>query len=214
MLLKNINYLLQKRQAPELGALQFAALDPEKLWALIETLGVSFERLNTVDLSAEADIAPQTIKLLLLDVDGVFTDGGMYYTAAGEEMKRFFVRDGLGIQLAMKAGLEIGIISAALKSGVTAYRAEMLGIKRLYIGLRPKIDVLHEWLVELKIPLSAVAYIGDDVNDLAVLSEVGISACPVDAHPKVLRQVQIVLQNKGGQGCIREFIDRFILPEA
>jgi len=212
MLFKNINYLLRKRQAQQLGASQFRSLDPESLWTLIESLGVPFERLNTVDLErSDEHLRNGTIKLLVLDVDGVFTEGGMYYNSEGQEMKRFNVKDGLGIQLAMKAGVEIGIISAALRSEVTAHRAQMLGIKRIYIGVRPKLEVLNEWLKEMRLDLNHVAYIGDDINDLPILEKVGFSASPQDAHSKVKAVVNVVLSTKGGEGCIREFIDHYII---
>ena len=89
----------------------------------------------------------------------------------------------------------------------------MLNIKHLYVGSDPKIDILLDWCKKLDIKLSEVAIIGDDINDLAVMKAVGFSACPADAVLKVKETVDLVLHTKGGQGCIREFIDFYLLDE-
>jgi YrbI family 3-deoxy-D-manno-octulosonate 8-phosphate phosphatase len=93
-------------------------------------------------------------------------------------------------------------------------RAEMLNIKHLYVGGDPKLDILVDWCEKLEIKLSEVAIIGDDINDLAVMKAVGFSACPADAVLKVKETVDLVLQTKGGQGCVREFIDFYLLDES
>jgi YrbI family 3-deoxy-D-manno-octulosonate 8-phosphate phosphatase len=155
----------------------------------------------------------KNIKFLVLDVDGVLTDGGMYYTESGDEFKKFNAKDGLAIRRLTKAGIPVGIISHGHLSKLINKRAELLGIKHVYVGMGvKKMDILINWCNELKIDLNDVAYIGDDINDLEVLQAVGVSACPDDAVFKVKNNVHHVLQNNGGQACVREFIDEYF-PE-
>ena len=152
------------------------------------------------------------IKFLALDVDGVLTDGGIYVTENGDLSKKFNVKDGVGIKAALQAGIEVGFISAASRSEkLTHARAEMLGVKYSYSGSEEKVLVLNKWLAKLKIKTTEVAFIGDDVNDLKIISEAGLSACPADATEKIKKAVNIVLEKKGGEGCVREFIDKYLL---
>ncbi len=211
MLFENINYLLRQRGALPLSAEVFLATQPEALWELVKELNYPFELLNTVDLAQrDALLSSLNIKLVVLDVDGVFTDGGMYYTSAGEEMKKFNVKDGMAITKAISSGMEVGIISAASRSEVVKLRAGILGIQRVYVGKRPKEEVLEEWLYTLGASFENVAYIGDDVNDVALLLKCGLTASPADAVPEAKAAAKVVLQRKGGEGCIREFFDRFL----
>ena len=153
------------------------------------------------------------IKLLILDVDGVMTDGGMYFTENDDQLKKFNTKDGMGIlELTKNKIVEVGIISSAFKGNAVRNRAEMLGIKRCYVGRDPKMDVLESWLDELGISMEEVAIIGDDVNDLPIMMKAGFSACPSDAVQVVKQHVNLILSTKGGQGCIREFIDNYLLP--
>lgn len=151
------------------------------------------------------------IKLLVLDVDGTLTDGGVYIDSNGVQSKKFHIRDGMGITLLHEKGLPVGILSHSRSKTILDERARMLGIDRVYSGKEPKIEVLSRWLLELNLSFEQVAYIGDDVNDLEVLEKVGFSACPHDAHFSLVKVVDVVLQRNGGQGCVREFIDRFLL---
>jgi len=151
------------------------------------------------------------IKLLVLDVDGTLTDGGVYIDANGVQSKKFHIRDGMGITLLHEKGLPVGILSHSRSKTILDERARMLGIDRVYSGKEPKIEVLSRWMLELNLTFEQVAYIGDDVNDLEVLEKVGFSACPHDAHFSLVKVVDVVLQRNGGQGCVREFIDRFLL---
>ena len=152
------------------------------------------------------------VKLLILDVDGTLTDGGIYINDAGEISKKFNVKDGMGIKIAMEAGLEVGIISHSSTKGMVEARASMLAIQHLYIGKEPKLKILKEWVSKLELDLDQVAYIGDDVNDLDVLQSGVISACPIDAIEIVVKSSDIVLSKPGGQGAVREFIDEYLLP--
>ena len=151
------------------------------------------------------------IRMLVLDVDGTLTDGGIYLDANGVQSKKFNVRDGMGITLLHEVGIDVGLISHGSAQTILDERAKMLGIKYVYCGKIPKLEIIENWMNELRLASDEIAFIGDDVNDMALLEKVGLSACPADAHYKVIRTVDIVLQRKGGEGCVREFIDRYLL---
>lgn len=150
------------------------------------------------------------IKFLILDVDGVMTDGGMYWTESGDQIKKFNTKDGLGIIGLRKKGFHVGIISSGYTENMVQKRAELLGISKCYVGQNPKLVVLKEWCAELGIDLKQVAVIGDDLNDLEVMQQVGLSACPADAVNEIKSVCHIILTSKGGDGCIREFIDAYL----
>lgn len=152
------------------------------------------------------------IKLLILDVDGVMTDGGMFFTENGDQFKKYNAKDGMAILDLPKYGILPGIISSGFKSEMVKSRAELLKIDHFYVGRQPKIEILKEWCEELRIELSEVAMIGDDINDLSIIREVGFSACPADAVQQVKEAVSVVLSRKGGDGCVRELIDTYLLP--
>lgn len=150
------------------------------------------------------------IRLLLTDVDGVLTDNGVYYSEAGEVMKRFSIRDGMGVERLRKlCGIETGIITGELSPSV-ARRAEKLGIVELHLGVKDKLGKLSEILERTQLEWSEIAYIGDDVNDLEVLEKAGLSACPADAMDSVCCMVNYVCENKGGYGAFREFAEWLI----
>ena len=151
------------------------------------------------------------IKLLILDVDGTMTDGGIYIMEDGKQFKKFNSRDGMGIKLLQKAGIETGLISNGKTSSMIAVRAEMLGINKCYVGELPKMEVLNAWLDEEGIDFSQVCMVGDDINDLPIMEKAGLSACPADAVRLVKEKVDIVLKLKGGEGCIRELVDDYLL---
>jgi 3-deoxy-D-manno-octulosonate 8-phosphate phosphatase (KDO 8-P phosphatase) len=153
------------------------------------------------------------IKLLILDVDGVLTDGGMYYTESGDQFKKYNAKDGMGIMHAQEQGLNIGIISSAFKPQMVLNRAETLSIKYVYAGREPKLMILSKWCEELGIGLDEVAMIGDDINDLPVMRAVGFRCCPADAVQIVKQTVDVVLTRKGGQACVRELIDNYLLEQ-
>lgn len=150
------------------------------------------------------------IKLLILDVDGVMTDGGMYWTESGDQMKKFNTKDGLGIMGLIKENFQVGIISSGFTKVMVQKRAELLGIQHCYVGRQAKIEILNEWCKTLSIDLKNVAIIGDDINDLEIMQKVGVSACPSDAVNEVKSICQIVLSKSGGSGCVREFIDAYL----
>ncbi|MBR2978440.1 MAG: HAD-IIIA family hydrolase [Myxococcaceae bacterium] len=157
------------------------------------------------DLKARA----REIELLVLDVDGVLTDGGLYYGPEGEALKRFNVQDGHGITLARKAGLAVAILTART-SQIVATRAGELGISPVFQGRKDKLQGLEELLDEARVDASRVAYMGDDLNDLGVLNRVRLSACPADACPEVRERAAIIASSAGGHGAVRELVE-FIL---
>ena len=158
----------------------------------------------------ELTLKMERIKLLILDVDGVMTDGGMYFAESGDQFKKFNTKDGMGIIHLTKKGFQVGIISAGFKDVGVSERAKMLGIQHCYVGREPKINILNEWCKELNISLDEVAMIGDDINDLEVMKLVGFKTCPKDAVEVVKKEVDLILSKKGGEGCVREFIDNYL----
>lgn len=151
-----------------------------------------------------------TIKLLVLDVDGTLTDGGVYITEKGDSFKKFNAKDGTAIRYLMKQGIEVGIISASISQEIVRTRAKMLGMKLCYVGDDDKATVLDKWLKDLQITAQEVAFIGDDVNDLSIIKKVGLSACPIDAVEIVKNQVTHVLSKTGGEACVREFVEKYL----
>ena len=151
------------------------------------------------------------IKLLVLDVDGTLTDAGVYILEDGSQFKKFNARDGLGIKMAMKAGIEVGLISHSLVTQMVESRANMLGMKYYYVGQESKLDILNGWIEKLNLTLDEVAFIGDDVNDKEIMEAVGLTACPSDAVEAIKKVADILLSKKGGKGCVREFIDEYLL---
>ncbi len=146
------------------------------------------------------------IKLLALDVDGVLTDGGLYYTETGEELKRFNIKDGLGMQLAQRAGIEIALISAS-NSQATLFRAKKLGIVHAFIGVEDKLSVLKDLCEQLNLSLLQVAYMGDDLVDLKVMQAVGCPMTVADAMPENQAIALYITKKAGGQGAVREVCD-------
>lgn len=151
------------------------------------------------------------IRLLVLDVDGVLTDGSLYYHKDGEALKRFNVRDGQGIKLAQAYEIEIAIISGR-ECAIVQNRMTELGIKHIYQRCHDKGKRIKLLSTELGISLEEVAYIGDDILDVPPMEIVGLSACPKNAHPSVLQRAKLVTELPGGEGCVREVID-LILKE-
>lgn len=148
----------------------------------------------------------RAVEWLLLDVDGVMTDGRLWYTAAGEEMKVFHVRDGYGIKAARRAGLKVGILSGR-RSEAVARRAAELGIDAVVQGRDDKGPALDELLAAQGTTADRVAYVGDDVPDLEVIERVALSFAPADAVEAVRRRVDVVLEAAGGAGAVREVVE-------
>ena len=160
----------------------------------------------------------RNIKLFLTDVDGCLTDAGMYYSADGEVMKRFCVYDGMGMVLLQQAGIPCGILTSE-QSPIVKARAEKLKLEFLYLGVGSKVnpkcltklEAAQEICVKLGIGIENVCYVGDDVNDIDLLSAVGLPCCPPNARKEVKAISGIkVLKTLGGQGAIREIADEIL----
>ncbi len=146
------------------------------------------------------------ILLLATDVDGTLTDGGMYYSSSGQIGKKFHVRDGLGAQLLQAAGIEVAFVSAD-SSPVIEQRAARLGINHCFSGVKDKVRVIDRLCAEVGLSVGEVAFLGDDIQDLAVMQYVGLSAAVGDAHHLVKDAAKYTCKNSGGQGAFREFAE-------
>ena len=155
---------------------------------------------------------PSKIKLFLTDVDGVLTDAGMYYSEAGDELKKFNTHDGMGLQLIREKGIKTGIVTSE-NTKLVERRFNKLKLDFLFQGKREggKLATVKELCEKEGISLSEVAYIGDDINCLELLSNVGLAACPADALDAVKNIPGIIqMKKKGGEGCVREFIEMIL----
>ena len=139
------------------------------------------------------------------------TNGQIHVSAQGELFKSFNAKDGHGIRAAIQEGVEVAIISTSNSRDIIGARMQMLGISRYYAGPQDKLDVLGSWMQELSVDKESIAFIGDDLNDKTIMAYVGMAACPQDAVEEIKLLVDVVLSKKGGEGCVREFVDRFIL---
>jgi len=146
------------------------------------------------------------IRLIVLDVDGCLTDGRIVYTASGDELKAFDVKDGLAIASWIRLGREAAIITGR-KSAIVSRRAEELGIRHCYQGVRDKRAQLTKILDEMKITPEELAVLGDDLNDLEMLKAAALSFTPADGVPKIRETVDVVLHSRGGRGAVREMIE-------
>lgn len=149
------------------------------------------------------------IKLILLDVDGTLTDGGIYHDETGNEIKKFNVKDGYAIVHASNLGIDFGIITGK-KSKLVEIRANELKIKYLYQGISEKTKSLEKIINITGLKKEEIAYMGDDLNDLHIMKETGLTGAPKDAVKEVLDIVDFVSLKKGGEGAVREFIE-FVL---
>lgn len=153
------------------------------------------------------------IKLLLLDVDGVMTDGGIYYSGRGEELKKFNTQDGYGIVKLQRAGIRVGIITGRI-STIVKVRAKELGITEVHQNMDNKLESYRKIKKKLSLSDTEVAYVGDDEPDVPVLRCVGFAAAPADANAKVLSLVDYVCRRGGGKGAVREVIDLLLNAQA
>ena len=156
----------------------------------------------TQNISSKA----KKIKLLLLDVDGVMTDGTIILDNQGNETKAFHVRDGHGVKLAQKAGIIIGIITGR-SSEVVNVRARELGIQEVHQGAKEKIIVYDSLVSKYGLRDEEVAYIGDDIVDVSIFKRVGLAAAVADADPSVRSHVDVITKTEGGRGAVREVIN-------
>jgi 3-deoxy-D-manno-octulosonate 8-phosphate phosphatase (KDO 8-P phosphatase) len=151
----------------------------------------------------------RTLRMILTDVDGVMTDGSVLLLPDGGEAKAFHIRDGLALVMARRAGLRTGLLSGRASTTVERRAAE-LGMAVVRQGVADKATAFREILAEQGLAAHEVAYMGDDVNDLAVLREAGLSAAPADAPLEVRLEALMVTEALGGQGCLREFVEAIL----
>ena len=193
--------ILEKKEHPS----------PDELIAIARLFNVTLDVLLKQDLKARTKA--KNIRFLVVDIDGVLTDGGMYYTESGDEFKKFNTKDGMAIKNLTAKGFPVGIISSGINRNLIQRRAELLKIENVYVGSGSKLEILKTWCADLNIKLNEVAYIGDDINDIEVIQNVGFSACPADAVQQVQQIVHTHLKRRGGDGCVREFVDTFLRRE-
>jgi len=148
-------------------------------------------------------------RLVLTDIDGVWTDGGMYYDQSGNEWKKFNTSDSAGVLFCHKLNIPVGIITGE-DTAIVKRRAEKLAIDYLYQGVSDKLMVVRQLVEQLAIDIHEVAYIGDDLADIPLLRETGWSAAPANAPDYVKNKVQFVTKHAGGEGAFREFIEMIL----
>lgn len=148
----------------------------------------------------------RNIRLLALDCDGVLTDGGVYVLEDGTEFRRFDIKDGLGLKRVMERGIEVAIISNSTSTAV-AHRVARLGIKHSLLGVENKLATLQELCSQLNLSLDKVAYIGDDLTDVSVLTAVGLPCAPADAVEEARYAALYVARRPGGYGAVREIAE-------
>lgn len=147
------------------------------------------------------------IETFVFDIDGVFTDNIVYLTSDGEQMRTANVRDGYAVQLAVKKGLRIVILSGG-KNEIVRKRFESLGVKDIFLGSSEKLPILEKYLSNNNISAEKVCYMGDDIPDLPVLHAVGLKTCPADAVPEIKEICDYISDRKGGHGCVRDILEQ------
>ncbi|WP_034920711.1 KdsC family phosphatase [Gillisia sp. CAL575] len=151
----------------------------------------------------------KNIKLLVSDIDGVWTDGSFYYDFNGDSFRKFNTKDGFGVALAKLVDLPILILSGE-DNEMVRFRLTKLKIEDYKLGVTNKLQVLIDHCAKLNIYLSEVAYLGDDMNDYNIINKVGLFACPSDAYMRVKDKADIILETAGGQGAFREFVENIL----
>jgi N-acylneuraminate cytidylyltransferase len=200
LLMKTQNRISGKIKAVEMKEESYFEIDEPSDWVVIENL-----MKNKIQKANQ-----QTpIKMLLTDCDGVLTDGGMYYTENGDEIKKFNTRDGMAFEILRKRGILTGIISGEDRK-IVRDRANKLKVNECHVGIKDKIEVIKGIAKKYNLHLDEIAYIGDDINDLECMKACGFSACPCDAVQEVRQTAKYICSASGGNGVIREIADLFI----
>ena len=205
-ILDNGNRLGGKIGIYEMPEYTATEIDEPDDWIILENLMRKYVLAHQIESKI-------TIKLLLSDIDGTLTDGGMYYSENGDEQKRFNTRDGMGMGMLREKGIKVGIITSEDRQ-LNQRRADKLKLDFFYQGKKNggKLAVAREICQKMGISMQEVAYIGDDVNCIELLSAVGMAACPADADSRVKAIQGIhVMTKKGGEGCVREFCEMLML---
>lgn len=218
----NLQYLIKKGKVKKEDLYKYCNLSPLDLSLILDhsnepgidgllkistQVNIPLDILLKTDLKRLESLKNRNIKLLIIDVDGVMTDGGMYYSETGDEHKKFNTKDGMAIKSLTKKGFPVGIISSGFNISLIQRRADLLGIQHVYVGIEEKTKILEQWCEQLGITLKNVAYIGDDINDENTMKQTGYCACPADAVHRIKMVSNLILSKKGGDGCVREFIE-------
>jgi 3-deoxy-D-manno-octulosonate 8-phosphate phosphatase (KDO 8-P phosphatase) len=212
----NLLFLLRKQNLSvetlnqKLNLTDVARPHADEIPTIADYFSLTTDLLLRVDIENREAQRSKDIQLVVFDIDGVFTDGGIYYTESGDEIKKFNAKDGLGIRRLNKRGIKTGIISHGRTNKLIQARAEVLYIERVEVSSIPKKETLDKWCAELSITMKNVCFIGDDINDEELMREVGFAVCPADALESIKNMVHVVLSKKGGEGCIRELIDLYL----
>ena len=197
-LIKSQNRVSGNIKAVEMNEDTFFEIDEPSDWVIIEAL------MKKNGITAPMGITK--IKMFLTDCDGCLTDGGMYYSENGDELKKFNTRDGMGFALLRQRGIITGIITSE-DVELNRRRAEKLKLDILEAGCKDKVAAVKRICEERGIALENVCYVGDDINDVEVIKVVGYGCCPADAMPQVKEVVAYVTKTKGGEGVIREVVE-------
>lgn len=200
LLLETRNRICGRIAACEMDESTFFEIDEPEDWLMIE--GLLARRLQ----NEKKQLPGEKIRMFLTDCDGCLTDGGMYYTEQGDELKKFHAQDGMGFQLLREQGIICGIITGECTELVRR-RAEKLKLDVLKLGIKNKLAVVKELCEEYQVSLEEVAYVGDDINDKQLLAAVGFSASVPNAIDEVKCSVNYVTERPGGSGAVREVID-------
>ena len=152
------------------------------------------------------------IKLVLTDVDGVLTDGCMYYSSKGEELKKFHTRDGMAVELLLQKNIKTIIVTRE-KSKIVVLRAKKIKIFKVYSNIKQKEVILNQICTKFKVTPDETTFIGDDVNDEKIMKLVGLSFAPSDATQTIKNIADIITNAKGGQGVLREVTDKILLSQ-
>ncbi len=149
------------------------------------------------------------IKAILLDVDGVLTNGNLLLTESGEQLRQFNIKDGYALQLAVKRGIKIAALSGARSKGVE-HRLRGLGIQDVFLGLDSKIEVYKNYLAQHNLAPEEVLFVGDDMPDLQVMTMVGLAVCPADAIEEIKAISHYISPKNGGEGCVRDIVEKVL----
>lgn len=194
------------------NVLEFSLLDLEAVCEEFET-DLHSLLFSPIFQNEQLQSKIQQIKFLVLDVDGVLTDGGMFVSESGDQFKRYSTKDGLAILHLTKRNFQVAFLSSGFTSNMVKQRAELLGVQRIQVSREPKFQTLDNWRQELQLEWENICFIGDDINDLEVMQKVGLAVCPADAMQSIQRISHLQLTQKGGHGCVREFVDNYLLKE-
>ena len=151
----------------------------------------------------------QFINTLIFDVDGVLTDGSVYVTADGEQLRQFNIKDGYAIKLAIKQGFRVAIISGAISKRVE-FRLKGLGVKDIFLGVDHKVEIYSQYLQANKLSSEQILYMGDDIPDFPVMKLAGLSVCPADAVEEIKAISHYISPKNGGKACVRDIIEKVL----